>query len=801
MSTETFKTELNQRAVVRARMLTRRSRVTAVTVALGALLVLGVIDFFSEAGTGPRLLLTLLALAAVVSLVLRLRNSRVPQPVGELVDATEAQADDTTLALRTAADDFARDATVRAEVGPELLERLDAHAVGMLKDNPLPLRAELRRWQVGLTAALTLTVLFVALGGWLSYLRLALPGANLTYTQVRLAKLPERLAKGTTIEVSGQVTGRKAAEVTVRLTALGQAQTASVAADGSFRVAVPNVSGPTPLQAFAGDGQSDEYKLEPYDLPSVTKYHIEISPPAYAQRLKKTVDEPSFDVLEGSSMHYTIETLEQPVEAVFAIAGGEENAAENLLFAAGATNRFELRLPLLAESIEYGLRLTGRHGDIALDPEPHRILVLPDEPPTIRVLSHTGDEFELRKPVQFQLRGTDDVGIDSLKLLYRKIGETPEEQPVEFAELEAHEFTAGATLDLSGLDLKPYDIVAVHAEARDGNVLSGPGIGESEVVLIEVPPPPGDDGSQGGGGGGGGNEERVNPLEMQKHILTDTSRLPHDPPAKDRIPIRVEQLEALGYVEQLREQADTVTTDFVAIQFSLELRMAASAMKLSARHLQPYDRKQAITGQELAIAALTRAAALIPEDQQMPGQSEDDGQDGQPKITLKESSSSSSSESENSEERMKKLLAQIEQLIAEQEALNEELAAAEEGSETASDPSAEAQAQLGQRSSQAAQTAAGLPIPTGAQGGAEALSGLLEEAGNLLGQASGEIEEQALGQALQLGTEGEGTLTDAAELLRAALGQADRILSEANELPAGYAPLIENYLRAISYEE
>ena len=446
--------------------------------------------------------------------------------------------------------------------------------------------------------------------------------------------------------------------------------------------------------------------------------------------------------------------------------------------------------------------MIGQHGDIALDPEPHRILVLPDEPPTIRILSHTGDEFELRKPVQFQLRGTDDVGIDSLKLLYRKIGETPEEQPVEFAELEAHEFTAGATLDLSGLDLKPYDIVAVHAEARDGNVLSGPGIGESEVILIEVPPPPGDDGSQGGGGGGGGgNEERVNPLEMQKHILTDTSRLPHDPPAKDRIPIRAEQLEALGYVEQLREQADTVTTDFVAIQFSLELRMAASAMKLSARHLQPYDRKQALTAQELAIAALTRAAALIPEDQQMPGQSEDAGQDGQPKITLKESSSSSSSESENNEERMKELLAQIEQLIAEQEALNEELAAAEEGSETASDPSAEAQAQLGQRSSQAAQTAAGLPIPTGAQGGAEALSGLLEEAGNLLGQASGEIEEQALSQALQLGTEGEGTLTDAAELLRAALGQADRILSEANELPAGYAPLIENYLRAISYEE
>ena len=273
----------------------------------------------------------------------------------------------------------------------------------------------------------------MALGGWLSYLRLALPGADLTYTQVRLAKLPERLAKGATIEVSGQVTGRKAAEVTVRLAALGQAQTASVAADGSFRVAVPNVSA-DPAAGVRRRRAVGRVPARPVRSAFCDQVSHRGFAPAYAQRLKKTVDEPSFDVLEGSSIRYTIETLEQPVEAVFAVAGGEENAAENLPFAAGATNRFELRLPLLAESIEYGLRLIGQHGDIPLDPEPHRILVLPDEPPTIRILSTPGDEFELGKPVQFQLRGTDDVGIDSLKLLYRKIGETPEELPVEFAE-------------------------------------------------------------------------------------------------------------------------------------------------------------------------------------------------------------------------------------------------------------------------------------------------------------------------------------------------------------------------------
>ena len=138
----------------------------------------------------------------------------------------------------------------------------------------------------------------------------------------------------------------------------------------------------------------------------------------------------------------------------------------------------------------------------------------------------------------------------------------------------------------------------------------------------------------------------------------------------------------------------------------------------------------------------------------MPGQSEDAGQDGQPKITLKESSSSSSSESENSEERMKELLAQIEQLIAEQEALNEELAAAEEGSETASDPSAEAQRNWA-NAGQAAQTAAGLPIPTVRRAVQRRYPVCWKRRGTCLARLPRDRGTGA-GQALQLGTEGEG---------------------------------------------
>ena len=140
----------------------------------------------------------------------------------------------------------------------------------------------------------------------------------------------------------------------------------------------------------------------------------------------------------------------------------------------------------------------------------------------------------------------------------------------------------------------------------------------------------------------------------------------------------------------------------------------------------------------------------------MPGQSEDAGQDGQPKhaqgVQLLHSS-----ESENMRNGWE-LLAQIEQLIAEQDALNEELAAQRRAVRLRPTPGRGAGA-TGQRSSGGANgcrsdypdRCAGADVIRSAGGGGEpAWPGFRRD------------REQALGQA-QLGAEGEGTLTDAAE--------------------------------------
>ncbi len=429
--------------------------------------------------------------------------------------------------------------------------------------------------------------------------------------------------------------------------------------------------------------------------------------------------------------------------------------------------------------------------------------------PGVAVLSHDADSYEAGKPINLQLRGVDDVGIESLRIFFRKVGTPPTLQSVPFDPETPHEFFAPSSLDLSVLDPQPLDIIAIHAEARDGNTVDGPGIDESEVLLIEIPAPPGDSSDSGGGGGGAGSSsEQVNPLEMQKNIFLDTSRLSHSPSEKELKAIENEQLEALGYVVQLREEAEQfaeASGDELAMEFAIELQLATSVMKLSASKLANYHRQQAMVAQELAIASLTRAAAMVEENEPLPG--EVASADEQLQITLTSpsspSSESSSEQQEQQREELQDLLEKVEQLLAEQEGLNQETSEASENHESTS-PSAESQANLGQQSSQAASQASQasqLATDSQASDATQAAAESLQAASDFQEQAADELTNKDFGEALQLGTEGEGALNDAATILSEMLEQLDRSVAESIAAPPGYAPLIENYLRSISYED
>ena len=110
-------------------------------------------------------------------------------------------------------------------------------------------------------------------------------------------------------------------------------------------------------------------------------------------------------------------------------------------------------------------------------------------------------------------------------------------------------------LALAPLDVKPLDIVAVHAEAEDSNALEGAGVGRSDVVYLEVPLPESDDGG-GGGGGGGGGPPPINPLEMQMEILQATVVLQDNAPASDRAAIAHDQRQNAEYVGMIERPVE-----------------------------------------------------------------------------------------------------------------------------------------------------------------------------------------------------------------------------------------------------
>jgi hypothetical protein len=237
-----------------------------------------------------------------------------------------------------------------------------------------------------------------------------------------------------------------------------------------------------------------------------------------------------------------------------------------------------------------------------------------DDPPHLTITGHNGKEVVKtgEEDVTVKLKATDDVGLASMKLVYRKIGKPGETKSVPIDGTYPLELEAKSLLELSPLELQPLDIIAIHAEGQDGNTFDGPGVGKSQVVMIEVPEPPREDLAGGGGGNQGGGGQMVNPLEMQKYILQDTSKLFAKSNPSQYTDLQKDQEEANFYTETLLNNVKAQAgSNPRARGLAAQLELALSTMSLSARQLTKTRRDQSVLAQEFAVATLTKAAQMM----------------------------------------------------------------------------------------------------------------------------------------------------------------------------------------------
>jgi hypothetical protein len=543
-------------------------------------------------------------------------RARVRQTSSKQVAAhVEQQSGHETVVLTTAADDHVRNSLAEHELGTTMLERLDEHAKRLTLGVPVDFGRSARNWKWAILALCCVFLFFGVGGGFRSYSRILIPWLQLPYTRLELSGPGEKIPTLSTFQLTGVLKGWRTTDVQLHRSFDDHVSPVVVREDRSFSIDLPGVSDDCTYWVTAGDGISNRIDVRTFSLTAIDAFQVSVTPPDYASRLAKTEEQPNFEVLRGSSLDYQIQ-LSKSVREVKLLPSpdGDVELPDPIHFSPTDDPLvYRARLTNLSKDLSYRIAIRDHKGDTSQNDEPYRVLVMADEAPKLKITGHDAKKVlkEGNEDVTVKVKAVDDVALVEMRLVYRKVGKSGATATLPIDGKKPFEFTAASLLKFAPLELEPLDVVVVHAEGVDGNVIDGPGIGKSQVVMIEVPEPPQEEQDSSGGGGGGGGQQ-VNPLEMQKYVLEDTSKLVGNEGAKAFDDIRQEQEEVNGFVEALltnvRAKSDVNPR---ARGIAAQLELALSTMRLSARQLGKVRRDESLFAQEFAVATLTEAAKMM----------------------------------------------------------------------------------------------------------------------------------------------------------------------------------------------
>jgi len=741
-----------------------------------------------------------------------------------LAHRVEEEAEETVPVVATAIDPAVRRTADNETLALLLLERLDLRAAAAIRIAPPTFRGRLRAPVVFAAAAAAALAVLVALQGEQGLLRMLLPWRASPYTTLALEGPAEAVAEGRAFTLTARVSGVPVEKVTLyRQGSLEPMAEAVPDQQALVQLAVDGLEGPTVFVARGGDGQSEPLRVEPYRLPRIEAFEIAVTPPGYAAHAADIETAPSFSAFRGSRLRYRLR-LKAPAVSIAVERSVRARKEERVTPAERATlQRGPYGVPVGAEEdpdaeqpdgpvfrsnpddplvweadwdlpdpddIVYRLVIDGGHGDRVRNDEPWRINVLSDAPPKVRIHGHNGGEVIRvgNETVRFDLSAVDDVRLAGARLIYRKPGRPHERREIALPPDTRRTWTGAELLDLAPFDLGPLDIVAVHAEAEDANIMDGPGVGRSEVVFLEVPLPESDDDGGGGGGGGGGGQPPINPVELQMEILRSTMVLPDYAPAKEGESLAHDQRQNAEYTGMIERAADGAGL----FELGTALREARISMESAARLLDAPPPSKAIPDEEAALGSLIDAAKLLEDCKcQLPPAEGEDGMAFTLRPPRGQASASTDGQEDADKEReaLRGLMEEVRRQLAEQQALNQ---ASGEGGERA-----QQQQSLAQDARSAASRARGIPASAGRRGDPRAAAEELDRASGLQDDTAEALAGEDIEASARLGAESAEAL---AEALRELAAQLEIGTYESEALPPGYQRLISDYLRSVSYE-
>jgi Domain of unknown function (DUF4175) len=514
---------------------------------------------------------------------------------------------------------------------PRLVEKLVEQAIEQcraVERGSVVDQSAVKRHAVTLAAIAAITALIVALGP--AYLRQGLSAllvisrsaeASSPYS-IEVAPGNVKVPRGADQAVRAKLVGftAKDAAVLMRTSAGAPFERVPLVAaagndDSSFEGMLFHLEKQTEYYVESNGVLSKTFTLSVVDLPTVKQLDLEYVFPSYTGLPPRKVDDGG-DVaaIRGTEVRLHITpTMAAPAGRILLNDGA--SAPLTTQSDGSLTGSFKID-----KQGFYRIELTGPHAEKVEASPQYTIDVIDDQAPAVH-FTKPGRDTQAT-PVEelfLEARADDDYGVKSLQLFYTVNGGTQKTINLFSGGKPLSEVSAGHTIYLEELELKPGDFVSYYAKATDTDAVQGPKTATSDIYFVQIRPFRKDykqAQSQAMGGGGGGQQAVGELSRQQREIVAATFNVVRDK-AKTKPDKFRENVVFINLSQaKLREQVDELVGKLKARLGAVDpafnklaevLPKASEEMKLAENDLKAVKPDSALSPEQRALKLLQEA--------------------------------------------------------------------------------------------------------------------------------------------------------------------------------------------------
>ncbi len=259
---------------------------------------------------------------------------------------------------------------------------------------------------------------------------------------------------------------------------------------GTFKTIIKNIKSTTEYFAEADNIQSQKFILKVFDRPLIRSLRIKVNPPSYTRLPSKELEDNVGDITG-----YLGSKVEMQVRSSKVLSSAKIYFNDSTVTPLTTTNNEASTTFKIQKNLTYHLILEDTNKLTNIDPVAYTIKIIPDEYPTIEILS-PGKNIDIAEEMKLDLllRLNDDFGFSNIRLAHRLVQSRYEKPQEEFSmeniplpSSNQSQIDMWYHWDLSSLHLVPEDVIAYYVEVFDNDNISGPKSARSQIYLVRLP--------------------------------------------------------------------------------------------------------------------------------------------------------------------------------------------------------------------------------------------------------------------------------------------------------------------------